>query len=135
MTYAEYEPATALPWFQGKWGQAWFRVSGQIKDQWVDWAKLAVKARFAAIAPADALLSLLRDYGLDPPFLESESTTRNRIARAWETWRTAGTKRGLLTAIGAAGFASVAIFENFEWTEANADRWWRFWVVIRPPFA
>jgi hypothetical protein len=40
----------------------------------------------------------------------------------------------LLTALVAAGFANVAIFENFEWTEVNADRWWRFWVVIRRPF-
>ena len=80
MTYAEFEPATAPPWLQGKWGQAWFRVSGLLKDAWVDRAKGAVKARFADLAPADALGSLLRDYALDPPFNELESTTRSRIA-------------------------------------------------------
>ena len=134
MNYAEYEPGSAPPWLQGKWGRAWFRVSGLLKDACVDRAKLAIKARFADLAPADALPSLLRDYALDQPFNEADATTRARIARAWDTWRLAGTKRGLLTALIASGFANVAVFENFQWTEANPERWWRFWVVLRPPY-
>jgi hypothetical protein len=133
MEYAQYEVETSPAWLRGPWGERWNEVSGLIKDAWRDAARQAVKARFVAFAPRDALAQLLRDFALDDPYEEPEATTRSRLARAWETWQRAGTRRGLVAALEAAGYANVAIKEWFEWN--HTGRWWDFWVVLRPPFA
>jgi hypothetical protein len=133
LTYESYEADTAPPWLQGRWGRAWFRVSGTLKDTWIEAAKNAVKARFAAFAPVDALPLLLRDYALDE-LHELEATTRQRLARAWETWSLAGTKRGMVAVLTAAAYVGVSVWENWQWTEVRPERWWQFWVVVRAPF-
>jgi hypothetical protein len=131
VSYATYEVETATPWLSGTWGRRWNYVSGLIKDGWREAAQAAVKARFASLAPPDALAKLLRDYVLDPPYGEPLTQTRARLLRAWETWQLAGTRRGLLVALEAAGYPNVLIQER---PAGMGARWWHFGVILLPPF-
>lgn len=127
MDYAEYQVEAAPTWLRGTWGTALMYVLGLAKDAWVQAAREAVKARFVASAPWDALPRLLADYVLPGPHNEGEATTRARLAGAWDSWRKAGRKSGMLAALAQAGYANVVIHER-------SNRWFEFAVLLRPPF-
>ena len=127
--YADYQPDTAPPWLQRDAGRAFLYVLGLVKDAWLEAAKRAVKARFASIAPPDAIAYLLRDYDLPERFNESEDIARARILDAWRSWELAGTPGGVVHALNTAGFANVSVQERI-----NAVRWWEYRVVLRPAF-
>lgn len=127
--YREYEQDTAPGWMAGFWGSAWDYVMGLAKDALVQAARDAVKARFAAIAPVDALPRLLRDFVLDDPYNETTDGVRARLAQVWTTWSLAGTKAGLIAALETAGYTNVTL------TERAGPTWRDFTVTLRPPFA
>lgn len=127
--YRDYEVQTAPAWLLDVFGEAYHFVVGLLKDGWVEATRDAVKARFAAIAPADAIPHLLKDFVLDDLYNETLAQTRGRLAKAWSLWMKAGTKAGMLEAFADAGYTTVDIQEN-----VTAGRWWEFQVVLRPPF-
>jgi hypothetical protein len=140
-TYAEYQAGLHPTALQGPFGAAWGRALGTLKDQHVDLAKQAVKARFVGIAPADALplVGLERQIERGPG--ESDASYRARLLAAPDAWAWAGTTKGLLEyALAPAGFTNARVIINADWAAAggvppdgNAAFWSRFWVVISAP--
>ncbi len=131
MDFDDFQVTYAPSWLQGVNGQLWNRVLGLMKQATVEAAKEAVKARFAATAPLDALHVLLEDRGLDPAWRESETSVRTRIKRAWSTWQKAGTKAGMGEALELAGYTNYEIREQ---PQDGTLGWWQFEVWLFPPF-
>jgi hypothetical protein len=109
-------------------------VSGITKEAYLEAAKRAVKARFPQFAPSDALDKVGENFQIDRAFAGSDSIFVAQLMKAWATWGAAGTKPGMLSALNAAGLTNVTVWEKFQWTETYPNRWWRFWIVARPPF-
>lgn len=127
--YSEYQVEGATRPLQRPWGRLWNAVVSIPKDAWREAAKQAVKARFASIAPVDALDRLLRDYDLPPRFEETVAQTRARLADVWTAWQLSGTKEGIVRALALAGFGTVIVHERL-----TPGRWWEFRVTLRAPF-
>jgi hypothetical protein len=132
--YSQYQIDASPPWLQGPNGASWSFVSGVTKDAYLELAKRAVKARFPQFAPTDALDKVGQNFQIDRAFATNDTVFVAQLLKAWEAWGAAGTKPGMLSALNAAGVSNVTIWENFQWNEANPERWWRFWVVARPPY-
>jgi hypothetical protein len=129
--YDDYQVENAPSWLQGRWGRAWNRVLGTMKQTVAEAVRVAVKARFAATAPLDALHHLLEDRNLDPAWNEHSDAVRLRIRRAWRTWSKAATKAAIDEALRLAGYTS---FEIREQPQDGTLRWWEFEVWIFRPF-
>jgi len=118
MPFSDYLPQKAPPWMRtATWAQ-WWTAIGTSLDAVATRAKYAVKARFAGVAPDDAVKAIAGERGMPPgsPYsggLSVESTTslRERIAAAWDRWAYAGNALGLLNALWDLGYqgAKVAI--------------------------
>ncbi len=110
MRYRDAIPTLLAPgWLQTPKNAAWLRASGDVKDSLVERAKSAVKARFAATAPRDALDSLGSERQIERGPSESDTDYAARVAGAWETWQYGGTALGVLTALSEAGYASAVL--------------------------
>lgn len=130
--YDDWQVQDAPPWLVlDEPGQLWQRVLGLLKQAVLEAGKAAVKSRFAAAAPLDALPALLEDRALDPAWRETETSIRARIARAWSTWQKAGTVAGMAEAIQLAGYT------NFQIRERPLDgtlAWFEFEIWLFTPF-
>lgn len=131
MDYDDFQVQYAPSWLGGAAGTLWNRVLGLMKQAVVEAAKAAVKCRFAATAPLDALEQLLEDRNLDPAWRETETSVRARIIAAWETWQKAGTKAGMGEALELAGYIDYEIREN---KQDGTLSWWEFEIWLYPPF-
>jgi hypothetical protein len=132
MTFRQYMTELAPPWLRGRWGEAWNGTVGTVLDLVAEGALEAVKARFLRHAPADALPYAGTDRQIERAPSESEVTYRARLLGAFETWRLAGTNKGITTALAVIGYPKARVFENHDWFPSD-PRWWRFWIVIDPP--
>lgn len=110
-SYATFQidASQAPPWLLGPLGAAWLSAFGATKDSIVDRAKQSVKARFAGIAPSDALSTMGGERGILRGPTEGEASYRARIQNAWNSWGYAGTAWGLLYAFWIAGCPNVQI--------------------------
>jgi hypothetical protein len=122
----------APPWLRGRWGEAWNGTVGLAMDMVAEGAMQAVKARFIKGAPSDALPYAGTDRQIERAPGESDDQYRARLLGAFETWRLAGTNKGITTALAVIGYPNARVFESHDWFPGN-PRWWRFWVVIDPP--
>jgi len=132
MNFQDFEVELMPPWLRGRWGEAWARAQGLAKDLLAEGAVQAVKARFLRDGPPDALAYAGTDRQIERGPAESDASYRARLRGAFETWRLAGTNKGILTALAVIGFTKVAIYENKDWAPGD-PRWWRFWIVVEPP--
>lgn len=133
MDYDDFQVTYARSWLGGPNGSLWQRVLGLMKQATLEAAKEAVKARFAATAPLDALPYLLEDRNLDPAWREGESSVRARIRAAWSTWQKAGTKAGMIEALELAGYDANRI-EIREQPQDGTLGWWQFEIWLYAPF-
>jgi len=134
MTYRDYEPEISPPWLRGRYGEAWAHVLGLAKDAIAEGAHQAVKLRLLGGCPEDALPYAGEDRQIERVPGESASSYRNRLLRAFVTWRLAGTNKGVLSALATIGFTSAIIIESEDWgASPDPTAWWLFWVVLSPP--
>lgn len=131
MDFDDYQVEFAPSWLKGPIGTLWNRVIGLVKQADVEAAKAAVKARFAATAPLDALHVLLDDRQLDPAWRETETSVRARIKKAWDTHLKEGTKAGMAESLQLAGYTN---FEIREQPQDGTLAWYEFEVWLYPPF-
>jgi hypothetical protein len=107
MKYREYQPLIAPPWLQREKGAAWLRALGDVKDGQAERCKAAVKARMPLQAPGDALAAIGLERGIPRGPGESNASYAGRLVGAWETWASAGSPRGMLAALRAAGYGDA----------------------------
>lgn len=131
MDYDDFQVTFAPSWLSDLAGKMWNRCLGTVKQAFVEGVTAATQARFADLAPLDALPALLEDRNLDPAWRENELSVRARIKRAWSTWEKQGTKEGLAEAIELAGYTNYEIREQ---PQDGTLRWWEYEVWLRPPF-
>ena len=113
-------PAISPPWLRGPRGEAFLAGLGEQLDAEAIRIIEARDVRYPLLAPVDALPRLAWERRMERYPGEIEAAHRNRLARAHEVWRWAGTEPGVLTLAETAGFAYAAV-----WTLRNEDpaRW------------
>lgn len=132
MKLQEYNVELAPPWLRGRWGEAWGRAVGLVQDMVAEGAMQAVKARLLRRGPSDALAYAGVDRWIERAPGEADDVYRARLLQAFETWRLAGTNKGIQQALAVIGYPKVSIYESRQWFPTD-PRWWRFWIVIDPP--
>ncbi|MBI2390502.1 MAG: hypothetical protein HYV09_13010 [Deltaproteobacteria bacterium] len=130
--FRHYVIELAPPWLRGRWGEVWNGTIGLATDMVAEGAMQAVKARLIKHGPADALPYAGTDRQIERAAGESDDLYRARLLQAFETWRLAGTNKGIVTALAVIGLPHVRIFESHVWFPSDS-RWWRFWIVVDPP--
>lgn len=103
-SYKNYLMTNAPGWFTNGSGEAWLEEHGQIADDTTDRLKAAVKARMPTEAPVDALGHIGAERMIDRGAFEDDATFAERLRQAWEAWPFAGTARGILSQLWAAGY-------------------------------
>lgn len=105
------------PWLLGPWGIKWVNVLGGKADDLLTWAKDGVKARFVLECPDDALPAIGYERMIERAPGESYDNWRQRLWGAWETWKWAGTDRGIYNALGLLGWTiSPWVYESlYSW--------------------
>jgi len=126
--YEDWLPELAPPWLQQERGRALLAGWGQALDEYASLAATGLLARWAAIAPEDALNLLGTERGLTRYPGESLEGWRTRVLGAWEFWQWSGTEYGLAVALSQLGYASAIVPV---WTYDTA-RWSEFDIYIYP---
>lgn len=133
MTFPEFQQRLAPPALAGPWGVRWWASMGAGKEDAADAASDAVTAGFVLEAPTDALARHGADVVLERLPGEPLEEFRARIHSAWETWKWAASKKGVLLALGELGYGGV-IVANGEWSPEPPDGrtgdWSRCWVYL-----
>lgn len=130
--FIDYQLAHAPPWLLGPWGEKLMRLLGQAKEDQSERTKLAVKARFIDLAPPDAIPDLGKDRVMLRAPGEADDAYRERLARAFDIWPTAGTETGLLELFRVAGATNVTITEDQDVAGA-LGHWARFSIYVAEP--
>ena len=126
-------------WLLGPWGRAWHAVTGSVKEALAQASREATKARFAAIAPSDALPYAGGNVATSRARNETQSSFRARILAAWTRWVYCGTRKGLIDALDALYPEYPASASILEYWDAPVDfgiddaRWARFAVDMTIP--
>lgn len=130
-TFRDWQPTLQPTALRGTWGTAWAVSLGEHKDALVALSKEAVKARFLALAPSDALAAHGADRDMERGYEEGEASYRARLAGAWESWAWVGTRYGVGYAVGLLGYGVPAVYSwhALSW-DANATRWARLLVAF-----
>lgn len=134
-TYAAWQPTLQPTALRGPWGERWAAGLGAEKDAALALAKDAVKARFVALAPPDALSLLGADRDIERSPIDTATTFRARLAASWDVWSWAGTPYGYANALAltSAQIAGARFIAQYQWASPPDGRtalWSRFWVVV-----
>lgn len=105
----------APPFLRQAAGEALVRAYGDVKDFLLDRTKQAVKARFAAIAPRDAVTAIGGERQLPQGPTELPADYAARVVGAWDAWPLAGTAKGILNALRDGGYVGVQLFIAKGW--------------------
>src|SRR5690554_3296025 len=103
MDFRTYRKRLSPPWLQENRGAAWQDAFGTAQDHLIERARLAALVGYPEHAPVDALGLIGDERRIERGPNESDESYRERLRMAFETWRWAGTARGVRTAFGAAG--------------------------------
>lgn len=126
--YEDWLPELAPPWLQKDRGRALLSGWGQALDEHASMITTGLLARWAALAPEDALNHLGAERGLTRYPGEGVEAWRTRVLGAWEFWQWSGTEYGLGLALGQLGYNSAIVPV---WTY-DPMRWSEFDVFIYP---
>lgn len=138
-TYEQDAATTGPAWLRARVGAAWRGAVGALLDWYLDVAKQAVKARHVQTSPEDGLAEIGRERSIERYPADTLATYRARLLLAWDLWQQGGTAAGIIAALNAAGFGSVAIYTALGaappgeavWPpDGNTANWSRFWVHI-----
>lgn len=118
--YTTTLPAVMPPWFQTSTARGYMEAIGEVLDQELARMTEARNARYPLRAPADALPLLAWERRMERYQGEVEAYHRQRLARAHDIWRWAGTSTGVQKLAEAMGFTYSGV-----WTLRNEDptRW------------
>lgn len=142
MPYETYIFEQAPGWLQGRYGEKLITTIGFMEDVLADAAREAVKARFISTTQDDALKYHASERGLERMPNETLATWRSRLDGAHAAWAKAGTKNGILYALGNVGLtdgmggfanAEISIYTYWDWPSGDPEEWARFWVMIDHP--
>ena len=145
----------APPWLQGTWASRWLEACATEKDIAQEQIAQSIKLRFPSYCHKDALLYIGYDRQIERQLDDTDNEYRNKLLRAFDTWRWAGTRVGVLNAMVALGYRSkyitqdpicgeyyhdpddtVWIVDAYEWGTQTPDgdapepRWARFWLFV-----
>jgi hypothetical protein len=118
MPYTDFLPKFVPTWLRQPTWAKFVQAIGSALDAASQRARDAVRARFASLAPTDAVKAIAGERLLPPgsPYaagvsVETTQSLRARIAGAWAAWSNAGNAVGLLNALWDLGYqgAKVAI--------------------------
>lgn len=144
--YYEVQPQNQGRWLQGKYGRAWMQCFGLIKAAMAAVTKIAVKSRFSDYVADNGLARTGVTYQIERGYAATPDVYRKVQANAWTLWQNAGTIGGMMAALDSISYPlanitmfgvivpTVRIWEKWQLLEDNPERWWRFWIVLRPPF-
>lgn len=107
--WKDYQPELAPPWLRTGAGEAWLTALGDAKDALEARVRAAVKARFVATAPPDALAVIAAERGIERGVAETLESWRERTRASWDIWPWAGTPTGVLRALSYAGYPNVSL--------------------------
>lgn len=107
--FKELMEEVAPPWLLTTNGRPFMRALGVQKDALTFRARQAVNLRFPRLMTADAAAALGADRGLPRAYGETLTQYTERLRKAWDAWGYAGTARGLLTALVAAGYTNAQL--------------------------
>lgn len=130
MTFRQYEQdITPL---RGRWGQAWAAGMGARKDAFLERARQSVLAGMISRTPSDGLPKLGADAVMPRAPGESDESYRARIGGAFESWSWAGTKYGVVIAVGLLGYGYPTVWTYAELPmDTDTSRWARVRVYFR----
>lgn len=150
--FKEFRRSQAPSWLAGPYGEAWSKAMGDGEDSLVALIKAAVKSRFISLTPPGGVEEIAKERGLRRGPAEGLPSFRERLRLAWDSWVFAGTAKGILTQLFAAGYRDVFVEQNrrqftiddngnFLVTHLPAGSWFTgypiFWnkfdVVFMPP--
>lgn len=130
MTYATYLPSLLRGPLAGAWGSRWFGAVGALLDGALGGGLDAGTLVGPLGAPDDALPLLGADRAIVRLAGETLASFRVRVAGAWETWRWAGTTRGIHATVRLFGWRGVRAVPHREWPIDEAALWSRYRVYI-----
>lgn len=129
--YHRYAQQLSPAWLRGIYGAGFVEARALMAEGAREAAKQAVKAGRVNLAPDDALAEIGADRALPRYPGEDSVAYRKRLAAAWQAYRLAGTKAGLIAALTAAGFPAMTIEESWQYTSAQpAGEWWWYRIVF-----
>lgn len=156
--YRDFVQDLAVTWLSGTWGERVLYAAAEVLDAIIDANEEAAKVRFIDTAPSDSLKHHGDDSNLPRYSPDTTATYRARLQQRFDTWRTAGTRRGwevdelgnekvrgLTGQLNAFGFPNVTIYANNNGVDGNGDEnfnnpwphdssdWSRFWVILDKP--
>lgn len=111
----------APPWFQDAPVGPEIEAYGALADEHLEYVATALRARYAELAPEDALnlLGAERNFVRYPA--ESLDAFRQRVIGAWDFWVWAGTEYGMGLALSQLGYNSAIVpvrnYDNTRWSE------------------
>lgn len=108
-TFKDEHLEQAPPFLRDPAADTLHKAQGDAKDSLVDRARHAIKARFALIAPEDALPRIAFDRQLAAGPGESAASWAARLVGAWAAWPLAGTASGVLNALWDAGYPTAQL--------------------------
>lgn len=153
LLYLEWQPGEQPGFLQSPYGAKWGESLGVTKDHAIEGLYQGVFARFIEQCMmgdrADALPYHGRERNLPRYPADTDYIYGSRLRAAWELWKLAGTKQGILNALDLLGYSDVDIVENYQDPDGSitvplygmapsygyslGDEWWRFWVIINKP--
>lgn len=128
--YEEWSLLQLPGWAQddltGSIGAQWDAINTEYID--------ATKARFPALAPADALVWLGMERKLEQVPGETAESFAARLEGAWDTYQWAGTDKALIDAMALLGYSSVQVVRNNPTPPDGDDsKVSRIWLHIQQP--
>ncbi len=144
------------PFLRGPIAKKFLYSTAVVLDALIDWSLEAVDARMPGIGIYEALPHIGRDRDIDRAPAETEKQYAKRLTEAFDTWRTAGLPRTVLsqaqnyfvpltplmrtvsnssvwhTLVGATLTRLHASPANWNWSGSLVP-WWRAWVIIYSP--
>lgn len=109
MSFVAFRKELSPPPLRNPQGRTWDTALGNAEDETANRARDAVAARMPGVAPDDALPSIGLERGIEQGVSETNPVFRERLMQAHVTWREAGTARGMLRALVAAGYAGATL--------------------------
>lgn len=131
-TFVDYAKSYAPPWLLDEWGEKFLGVIGAAKDGKAALAREATKARFADLAPADALMRIGADRVVLQAPGESDDDFRVRLRQAFEIHAANGTEQGIKDLLAPSGSVNVVLTEDQDVAGA-LGHWARFLIDVFPP--
>lgn len=110
--YQDYAASLAPVWLRSEEAQADIRARAYPLDQLLLKARTIALIRLVSHAPDDVLLMIGRERGIRRFPGEPSSVYRKRVAAAWDWWRLAGTRPGMIKLLELCGYRAT-VTEHF----------------------